>query len=206
MSWSNRYPGLETRPSNLQSSPALLSPAADENVRQIAQSRLNTPFELLEERAGDSEFGGGGAGQVTVVVAASLCDIQPISTTAETPPKGFENETLFRVFLSAQLPVNLNARLRVPGWLATWEPNAAVVVGARVVPTGDFGNGHFYECLEGGQTAGLEPLWDERRGAKITDGVALWREAGEAFTLEVVLHDAERSRDSLVCVLCKLLR
>lgn len=198
MQWSNRTPGVLARP-------ALLTPQAETGVREMAIRRLQTPCDILVESVGESPTGGVGQA-VTVILASVSCDVEPMTLRSETPPAGFETKTLYHVYLPSTQAVPSSARIRVPGWLQSWQAGANVVLGEKRVATGEWGNGRFYECIQAGTTGTTEPLWDTRQGAPVSDGSALWKEAGDAFTLEVIFHDGERSRDGLVVVLAQLLK
>lgn len=198
MQWSNRYPGTLTRP-------ALLPAQAETGVREMSQGRCQTPCDILEKRGGESAYGGVGT-ETTVITASTVCDVEPIAARDSSPPKGFENETLYHVYLPRTQHVPRSARIRVPGWLAPWESEQDVGLEALRVPSGEWGNGRYYECVQAGETGGQEPLWDTRTGSRTVDGTAVWKDRGEAFTLEVLLHDGERSREGLICVLAQLLK
>lgn len=198
MSWSNRTPGLLSRP-------ALLSLQGESGVKAMATKRLQTPCDILVNHSTPSETGGVGE-EHPVIIASCFCDVEPLASRGDNAPIGFENETLYHVYLPSTQRVPYSARIRVPGWLALWAPVQGVAPGILRVATGEFGNGHFYECIKAGTTGAEEPLWDTRKGSVTTDGSAAWKEGGDAFTLEVALHDGERSRDGLICVLAKVLK
>lgn len=201
MTWSNSFPGA--LPTNERS--ALLPPVTQDRLRDMATRRLQTPCDLVDKRVLPDRYGG--AGQETMVVLASvLCDIEPFNRREQIAPQGFETATLYNVYLSPSQSAPVSSRLRIPGWLPAWTASQAVQVGDKRVATGEFGNGHFYECIGAGTTGAHEPIWDTRRGASQSDGGAVWQESGDAFTLEVAQTDAQRSRDTLVIVIASLLQ
>lgn len=58
----------------------------------------------------------------------------------------------------------------------TWEASTAVVAGELKKPT--VANGHYYRCTTGGTTHSAQPTWPTTAEATVTDGTAVWEEAG----------------------------
>ena len=57
-----------------------------------------------------------------------------------------------------------------------WLRSAAYLANEYVQPTVAGGNGHLYQCIQAGSTAGIEPKWPLGEGATVTDGSVIWKE------------------------------
>ena len=60
-----------------------------------------------------------------------------------------------------------------------WAASTAVVVGAVYQPT--TANGHRYVCVRDGMTDTTQPTWPTRRDGRVSDGTAMWQEAGPQY-------------------------
>ncbi len=57
-----------------------------------------------------------------------------------------------------------------------WLAFTAYLANEYVQPTIGGGNGHLYQCLQAGNTAGTEPQWPLGEGATVADGSVIWKE------------------------------
>lgn len=57
-----------------------------------------------------------------------------------------------------------------------WVASTAYALGDRVIPAAH--NGHAYVCTTAGTSGASAPTWPTTQGATVTDGTAVWTEAG----------------------------
>lgn len=84
--------------------------------------------------------------------------------------------------IGAGQKLSMSGTLGFPAWAAL----TAYVVGQIVVPT--TANGHAYQCIVAGTSAGVEPTWPLTSGGTVVDGTATWMEYGPGQPAGVIKY------------------
>jgi hypothetical protein len=64
-----------------------------------------------------------------------------------------------------------------------WEASTVFSYGEVVIPTAANRTGQRYQCKQGGTTGTAEPAWPTSQEARVTDGTAIFEEAGNEYDL-----------------------
>lgn len=184
--------------------PVLPSHEAQRSLVTLGDRRGKTTCDILRRAGGDSVYGGGADATVNTIAGTYFIDINPVLLPTENEASGaLQVVSYYEVTFPRQADVRNSDRLAIPGWLPAWEASKTVGLEYRVVPTGEFGNEHFYGVVQAGTTGATEPNWDVAPDGRVTDGTVIWQELGLAFTLEVKGTDDKKTSDSQLRVRCE---
>lgn len=203
MQWNNYRPGTRIRPNAARQEilPTVISPIGQEGLVTLGLRRGKTTADILRYEMVDSPYGGGDQEQLVRSVGTYFVDINPVLQPVETIDAGaVQGIAGYEIYFPRNADVRGSDRIAIPGWLPAWEANQVVAPKKRVLATGDFGNGHFYECVQGGTTGTAQPDWPLGQADRVSDGTAIWQEAGLAFVLEVKGTDDKKTSDSNLVV------